>query len=197
VIGHSIIVLEETGSTNDFLLRMLSAAIPEGLVVFAERQTAGRGQRNNRWESASHKGLWFSILLRPAIPLTQSARLTDWAAHCIAAVISRETLLDPTVKSPNDVYLGDRKVAGVLVETRAGLGADYAAVAGLGININQAAEDFPEALRRRAGSLAMTLGRKLDRYAFAVALLRQLDRDYRELFNDSLGFHGDGPPSSR
>ncbi len=70
VIGRRIIVLESTGSTNDFLRQMLTPELPEGFVVFAEHQTAGRGQRGNRWESASHLGLWFSVLLRPQIPLS-------------------------------------------------------------------------------------------------------------------------------
>ena len=176
IIGRRIIVLESTRSTNDFLLRMLTPELPEGSVVFAEHQTAGRGQRGNRWESASHQGLWFSVLLRPRIPLAESARLTNWAAQAIAAVIRSETALDPLIKAPNDVYLRGRKVAGVLVETKAGRGRAFAAIVGVGVNLNQAAEEFPAELRTRAGSLAMALGRKIDRAAFAVALLRELER---------------------
>ncbi len=67
VIGRRIIVLESTASTNDFLRQMLTPELPEGFVVFAEEQTAGRGQRGNRWASASHLGLWFSLLLRPIL----------------------------------------------------------------------------------------------------------------------------------
>src|SRR6266513_3851074 len=132
VIGRRIIVLQSTRSTNDFLLQMLTPELPEGFVVFAEQQTAGRGQRGNRWESAAHQGLWFSILLRPRIPLAESARLTNWAAQAIAATIRHETGLKPTIKPPNDVYLAGRKVGGVLVETKAGPGDEFTAVAGLG-----------------------------------------------------------------
>jgi BirA family biotin operon repressor/biotin-[acetyl-CoA-carboxylase] ligase len=176
VIGRRIIVLESTRSTNDFLLQMLAPELPEGFVVFAEQQTAGRGQRGHRWESAPHQGLWFSVLLRPRIPLAESPRLTTWAAQAIAATIWSEMGLAPTIKPPNDVYLAERKVAGVLVETKAGLGDEFTAIAGLGVNVNQATEDFPIELRERAGSLAMVLGRPVDRAAFAVALLRELDR---------------------
>jgi BirA family biotin operon repressor/biotin-[acetyl-CoA-carboxylase] ligase len=176
VIGRRIIVLETTRSTNDFLLQMLTPELPEGFVVFAEQQTAGRGQRGHRWESAPHQGLWFSVLLRPCIPLAESARLTNWAAQAIAATIWSEMGLAPTIKPPNDVYLAERKVAGVLVETKAGLGDEFTAIAGLGVNVNQATEDFPIELRERAGSLAMALGRPVARAAFAVALLRELDR---------------------
>src|SRR6266850_2974364 len=116
VIGRRIIVLQSTRSTNDFLLQMLTPALPEGFVVFAEQQTAGRGQRGHRWESAPHQGLWFSVLLRPRIPPAESARLTTWAAQAIAATIRSETGLNSTIKPPNDVFLAERKVAGVLVE---------------------------------------------------------------------------------
>ena len=122
VIGRRLIVLESTRSTNDFLLQMLTPELPEGFVVFAEQQTAGRGQRGHRWESAPHRGLWFSILLRPQIALVESARLTNWAAAAVAATIRNETGLEPAIKLPNDVYLVERKVAGVLVETKAGPG---------------------------------------------------------------------------
>ncbi|MEO5717297.1 MAG: biotin--[acetyl-CoA-carboxylase] ligase [Chthoniobacterales bacterium] len=176
VIGRRLIVLESTGSTNEFLLQMLTPELPEGFVVFAERQTAGRGQRGHRWESAPQRGLWFSILLRPQIPIVESARLTNWAAQAIAVTIWNETALEPAIKLPNDVYLEGSKVAGVLVETKVGQGAEWAAVVGIGVNLNQAPEEFPEELRERAASLAMVLGRPIDRGAFALALLRELER---------------------
>ena len=175
VIGRRLIVLESTGSTNDFLRQMLTPELPEGFVVFAEEQTAGRGQRGNRWASASHLGLWFSILVRPALPLSESARLTNWAAEAVAAAIRIETGLESAIKPPNDVYVDEKKVAGVLVETKAGAGPEFAAIVGIGVNLNQQPEDFPVELRQRAGSLALALGRKINRSDFAVALLRVLE----------------------
>jgi len=181
VIGRKIIVLEQTGSTNDAILQAGSSSLThEGLVLFAEHQTAGRGQRGNRWESAAGKGLWFSILLRPQIQLNESWRLTAWAIEAISDVIRAEFGLDATVKMPNDVQLHGRKVAGVLVEMRAQRKAPHIAVVGIGVNANQS--DFPKELHDRATSLAMTMGRPVNRHKFAVALLRHLDRTYRELF---------------
>lgn len=176
IIGRRVIVLESTRSTNDFLRQMLAPELPEGVVVFAEHQSAGRGQRGHRWESASHRGLWLSILLRPQIPMAESARLTNWAAAAVAATIRQETRLEPAIKLPNDVYVDGRKVAGVLVETSAGPGAEWAAIVGIGVNLNQATEDFPEELREKAASLATLLGRPIEREVFAVALLRELER---------------------
>jgi len=149
---------------------------------FAEQQTAGRGQRGNRWESPARKGLCFSILLRPKIDIHESAGLTAWAASAVANTIRREFSLESTIKLPNDVHIDRRKVAGVLVEMRAQEGAQHLAIVGVGINVNQSAQDFPSELQGRAISLAIALDRQVDRQKFAAAVLRSLDRTYRETF---------------
>src|SRR3954464_4970911 len=138
VIGREILVLDETTSTNDFVFGLATPGTPQGIVVFAERQTAGRGQRGNRWDSAAGKGLWFSILLRPKIVPNESPRLTSWAAETIATNLS----LDATVKPPNDIYIANRKVAGILLEMRAMTG-EHVGILGIGVNVNHAPEDFP------------------------------------------------------
>ena len=203
VVGRRVIVLEQTGSTNDAILdfacphRPAVASLPavasakedppslvdEGLVLFAEHQTAGRGQRGNRWDSAAGKGLWFSILLRPEIQLSDSGRLTIWAIEAISEVIRFQFGLEPAVKLPNDVQLYGHKVAGVLVEMHAQHKGPHLAVVGIGINVNQCRGDFPAELRDRAISLTMALGRVIDRQNLALALLRNLDLTYREKFS--------------
>jgi BirA family biotin operon repressor/biotin-[acetyl-CoA-carboxylase] ligase len=94
--------------------------------------------------------------------------------------------LKTTIKLPNDIQIGGRKVAGVLVEMRAQEKAPHVAIVGVGINVNQSLEDFPKELQSRAISLAIALGRQVDRQNFAVALLRNLDRTYRETFSCAL-----------
>jgi BirA family transcriptional regulator, biotin operon repressor / biotin---[acetyl-CoA-carboxylase] ligase len=182
VIGREIVVLESTGSTNDTILQVATPTSKEGLVLFAEHQTAGRGQRGNRWESAASKGLWFSILLQPGIAIADSPQLTSWAAEAVSDAIRNEFSLLPTIKFPNDVLIDGCKVAGVLVEMRARENAPHVAIAGIGVNVNQSCEDFPKELQSRAISLAMALGRQVHRQNFAVALLRTLDRTYRTRF---------------
>ena len=105
VIGREIIVLERTDSTNDAILQIANGTLGEGLAVFAEHQTAGRGQRGNRWESPAGKGLWFSLLLRPQIELASSPQLTAWAAEAISGAIRNEFSLPSTIKIPNDVQI--------------------------------------------------------------------------------------------
>src|SRR6267378_2753214 len=206
IIGRQIIVLEQTASTNDAIFQVAfpqGAAVSslpavasakegppplvdEGLVLFAEHQTAGRGQRGNRWESTAGKGLWFSILLRPEIQLSDSGGLTIWAIEAISDVIRIEFGLEPVIKLPNDVQLNRHKVAGVLVEMRAQDKAPHLAVVGIGVNVNQCHDDFPAGLQDRAISLAMALGRQVERQNFAVTLLRNLDLTYREKFSKAV-----------
>lgn len=181
IIGREIVVLEQTASTNDVVLQMAGDQ-PEGLTVFAEHQTAGRGQRANSWESPAHKGLWFSILLRPGIEPRDAPRLTTWAADVLAATFRAEYSLGATIKAPNDVYIDGRKIAGVLVEMRARPNSAHIAILGIGVNVNQSPDDFSEELRERAGSLAMARGGPVDRHLLAGTLLRELDRTYRAAF---------------
>ena len=182
LIGREVVVLEETESTNDVVSQMAMGDWPEGLCVFAEHQTGGRGQRGNKWESGAGKGLWFSILLRPKINIKDSARLTTWAAETVAKTIQDEFGLLAAVKPPNDVYIGNRKIAGVLAEMRAQAGASHVAILGIGLNVNHAPGDFSEELRDRAISLAIAQRRRVDRHLVAVALLRNLDQTYPAFF---------------
>ena len=87
-IGNEIFVVEEARSTNDLAWEAVARGTPEGFVVFAERQTAGRGQYGRRWESAPYRGLWLSILLRPALTLRESPQLTSMLADVVAATMS-------------------------------------------------------------------------------------------------------------
>ena len=176
-VGHQIVVVEEAQSTNDLAWQAAGRGATEGFVVFAERQTAGRGQYGRRWESAPHKGLWFSVLLRPAITLAQSPQLTTLLAGIALRDDRAGNRPARSIKSPNDIYLAGRKVAGILVEGRTDPDGSYVAVAGIGVNVNHTIEDFPEELQATAGSLAMASGRPFPRGPLAVALLRKLETD--------------------
>jgi BirA family biotin operon repressor/biotin-[acetyl-CoA-carboxylase] ligase len=180
-IGKRVLVFPVVASTNDLAWRLAEEGAEAGLAVFAEHQTAGRGQRGRCWESAPSQGLCFSLLLRPNLAPAESARLTNWAAENIANTIAWQCGIPARIKPPNDVYVDSRKVAGVLVEMRVERSGAYAAIAGFGININQGTEDFSPELRAHAGSLALAGGRSIDRQAFALELLRNLDCTYGAL----------------
>lgn len=174
-VGREIIILEETTSTNDVVLKMAQGGAREGIVVFAEHQSAGRGQRGNRWESASGKGLCFSVLLRPSVTINDPTQLAQRTAHIVASTIQNEFHFPASVKSPNDIYIDKHKIGGVLVEMRAQAKAPHLVVLGIGVNVNQTPHDFSKKLRQRATSLAIVRRGPIDRFSFAVALLRNLN----------------------
>ena len=181
---REILVFAETDSTNELATQLGRQGTPGGLAIFAEHQTAGRGRFGRRWASASHRGLWFSLLLRPALPQAQWARLTTWAAVSVAAAIEESIGVKAAIKWPNDVFLSGKKVAGILAESGAdALGRPFA-VLGLGVNVNHEPGDFPPELHATAGSLRATAGHPLDRTAFAATLLRALDARLSRLTAD-------------
>jgi len=178
---NEIVVFEETGSTNDVVAQLGRGGAREGLVVFAEKQKSGRGRLGRRWEASAGRGLWFSLLLRPAFPLRSWARLTTWAAVAVAQGIEDAASCRASIKWPNDIYLGGLKMAGILIETQVDGSGSHFAVAGIGVNVNQEENDFPEALRGKAGSLRLAGGHLLDRQGVAAAILQRLDSAYSRI----------------
>ena len=176
-IGHcelarEILTFEETASTNDVAARLGREGRAGGLLVFAERQTAGRGRFGRRWDSAPHAGLWFSLLLRPAFATPLWVRLTTWAGVCVAAAIERATGLHTQVKWPNDVLVGGKYIAGILTECSSDSGRGMFAVTGIGLNVNH--EAMPDEIADRAASLRQIAGRAFDRSALAAAIVTEL-----------------------
>lgn len=178
-IGRDIQVFRQTTSTNDIAEKLAHDRVQEGVAVFAEAQTSGRGRLGRRWLSPAGKGLWFSVLLRPPWTPRESARITILGATALARAV-REIAGDaPEIKWPNDILLRGRKLAGILMELAAEPDRIRHVVLGIGVNVNQTAGDFPADLRSSATSLRIESGRPVDRSALAVAVLRHLERDYR------------------
>ncbi len=178
---REILVFEETDSTNDQAANLGRNGAASGLAIFAEKQNAGRGRFGRRWESASHLGLWFTLLLRPIFPQEKWPRLTTWAAVSIASAIERATGVRTGIKWPNDIFVDGRKIAGVLIETAQDRAQENFAVVGIGLNANHAREEFPENLAAIATSLRVATGRAIDRAAMAAAILRELDARHADL----------------
>ena len=179
LVGRQILVFEETDSTNDLAARAGDDSLPEGLVIFAESQRAGRGRLGRKWTSTPRQALLFSILLRPAIPVERWPELTFCAALAVAETAERFTGQPAHIKWPNDVLLNGRKVAGILLETHHRQTPGFVVV-GIGVNVRQQPDDFAPELRDRAGSLAMAAdsAASLDRHLVAASLLERLGSLY-------------------
>lgn len=177
-----VIVLDEIHSTSDWI-KAQAAELPVGTVVFAESQTAGRGRRDNRWIAPRGKDLMFSLLLQPDAPLPQWPRITTLAALAICKAVEAELPLQPRIKWPNDIYLSDRKISGLLAETvshRDGMRL----VLGIGLNVNSL--NFPSeisatSLLRELHSPALP---ELDRNSLASRLLQSLYTECQRITDD-------------
>ncbi|HEX7618227.1 MAG TPA: biotin--[acetyl-CoA-carboxylase] ligase, partial [Verrucomicrobiae bacterium] len=121
VIGRDIRVFEQTTSTNDVIEKLARDGVKEGVVVFAESQSKGRGRLGRKWISPERKGLWFSILLRPNLRPQETTQLTVASATALRRAIQSETGLKADIKWPNDILIGGKKVAGILTELSAEL----------------------------------------------------------------------------
>lgn len=171
-IGARIECADEVDSTNAWAAELARAGAPEGTVVIAEAQRRGRGRLGRSWVSPPHLNLYLSVVLRPTVPepLVPQVSLLAGVATCDAVGEWHPA----TIKWPNDVLIGGRKVAGVLPEM-AGEGAGRFVVLGIGVNLNAAADDFPAELRDTAVSLWLATGQRVDRTRFAARLLARIE----------------------
>lgn len=178
VVGRDIRVFEETTSTNDVLEKLARDRVKEGVVVFAESQTRGRGRLGRKWMSPARKGLWFSVLLRPELRPQETTQLTVAGATALVRAIQTQAGIKPEIKWPNDVLIRGKKAAGILTELSAELDRVKHVILGIGVDVNQSVKDFPPELRRVATSLRIEARQAVDRAGLATEILRELDCDY-------------------
>jgi BirA family transcriptional regulator, biotin operon repressor / biotin---[acetyl-CoA-carboxylase] ligase len=183
VVGRDIQVFEQTTSTNDVIEKLARDGVKEGVVVFAESQTKGRGRLGRKWISPAHKGLWFSILLRPNLRPQEATQLTVASATALRRAIESETGLKPEIKWPNDILIGGKKVAGILTELSAEVDRVRHIILGIGVDVNLDAGELPAELRKTATSLKIEAGEMVSRAELAVEILRELDFDYARIGN--------------
>ena len=160
---------EVTPSTQQ-LLRSDDA---EGAAAVAEEQTEGRGRLGRSWHAPPRTSVLVSIALEPPVQSALLPELSLVAGDAVAAAIADETGLAPTIKHPNDVLVGGRKVAGILAEA-----TDGRVVLGIGVNANQSADQLPADTPTPATSLRVESGRKIDRPSLLAAILAELERAY-------------------
>ncbi len=171
-----LLIREESASTNDELHELARAGAPEGIVLVAKNQTAGRGRRGASWFAAPGESLALSLLLRPTEPKAHWPRLA--LASGLALAETAETYGIPAgIKWPNDVWIDQRKVAGILVEA----GADYVII-GIGLNVN--ASSFPEEIAHLATSLHLAHGHPLPMEDVLGRLIHRFAIRHRQIGDD-------------
>ncbi|HET9940870.1 MAG TPA: biotin--[acetyl-CoA-carboxylase] ligase [Candidatus Eisenbacteria bacterium] len=164
------------GSTNDEALRRAMEGAPEGVVVLADVQTAGRGRQGRAWNDVPGASLAFSVVLRPSLPLPRLPLLALAMACSVAEAAAAVTGRKHDVKWPNDVLFEGRKVCGILAESRSGGGGRPVLVIGTGVNVNHRLEDFPQEFRERATSLRQAAGEYLNPESVLAAVLERFER---------------------
>ncbi|MFZ0864381.1 MAG: biotin--[acetyl-CoA-carboxylase] ligase [Candidatus Sulfotelmatobacter sp.] len=170
------------GSTNTAAMAAAAEGAPEGSVFLAEEQTAGRGRGANSWQSPRSTGIYCSVVVRPTLPPSDVLVLSLAAGLAVHAAIQQvDSRVSADLKWPNDVLIGGKKVCGILTEMNAEATRVRYIVVGVGINVNQAS--FPKELP--ATSLRLVTGSEWSRVELAAALLKSLDREYRQLLEDS------------
>jgi len=180
-VGREIIVLPEVDSTNTFVLDCVAAErgrSADGTVVFAEYQSAGRGRQGRTWDSPRGASLLFTVLLWEEESKLSHAQVVMNAALAVVEGVEEASEVEPVVRWPNDIHVGKRKLAGILVETRLLQPPRRAVALGIGLNCLQHAAHFPPELRDKATSLELECAHAVDRGAVAQALLRALDRRF-------------------
>ncbi len=180
-LGHPVIYLERTGSTNDVVLREAAEGAPEGLLVVADEQTAGRGRQDREWWAPPGTALLMSLLLRPSMAAGLASQLTMCLGLGAAEGVEQIAGLHPRLKWPNDLLLDGRKLAGMLTELRLSGDQLAFAVLGLGLNVNL---DFTSTdLAPFAVSLQMALGHPVERLPLLAAILERCESWYERLLS--------------
>jgi len=175
-LGRDLRLLAVAGSTNQEAMLLAQQGAPDGTVVVADQQTAGKGRLGRSWHSPPGANIYCSVVLRTLPRIEKLPLIPLQTAVAVALALQDVAGLPARLKWPNDVLLNGRKAGGVLCES-AGIGQPGAVVIiGIGINVNGGAGGFPEDLRAMATSLAMELGHSVDRAAVLAAVLDHLEK---------------------
>src|SRR5262245_54890682 len=175
LIGRRVLAYSSIPSTNSMALGYADDESNDGLAILARQQTAGRGQHGRTWTAPPDSSVLLSVLVFPPPSLRRPALLTAWAADAVCETIREVTGRGATIKWPNDVLVGGRKICGILLEKRKGV------VAGIGLNVHQTRDDFLAAGLPDATSLALSHRGKYDTKHIAEILLLYLDGIFWEL----------------
>jgi BirA family biotin operon repressor/biotin-[acetyl-CoA-carboxylase] ligase len=177
-LGRTIHFYDAVESTNLIAVELAQEGAPEGIVVLADQQLSGRGRGSRSWHSPAGVGIYCSIVLRPKIVPAKGQLITLMAGVSIVKAIALRTGLSPQLKWPNDILINDKKVAGILLESKVSRGQIGYSVIGFGVNVNNGSADLPEDIRVNASSLLMELKKPVDRSTLVIEIFSELETLY-------------------
>lgn len=178
IVGRDIITYERVTSTMDIARQMAEKGAREGLVIFSEEQTGGRGRSGHLWVCPKCKGLLATIVLKPRISAEHIFSITGMAAVAVAETIQDSLSLKAGIKWPNDVLINGKKVGGAIVEVIKSHKQSYTLSIGIGINVNQKPSELPKLPKIPATSLYIEKKNSINRIDFARNLLESIDKWY-------------------
>ena len=186
---HRVLLLDTVDSTNNLAKDMARQGAPEGTVLIADRQSAGRGRLGRTFFSPPGVGIYFSVILRPNCPPQELMHLTCAAGVAMVQAVERACGFRPDIKWTNDLVVGSRKLGGILTELSVNPKTQLVdfAVVGIGINCRQKEADFDETIRHMACSVEMVLGTEFHRTALAAEMVRAVEEMNRTLLTDRAG----------
>lgn len=181
-----IFFFEKVGSTNDLAYQYALKNNGEGVVFVAESQTKGRGRMGRKWFSPKGKGLWFSLILRPKIGISDVTLLPLLTAVSCADAINKTLSLNVKIKWPNDLLINNKKIGGVLLEMKAEVDRINFLIVGIGIDVNIDHKDYPECLKDKATSLKIESGATVSRPKLLASILESLENNYLSFPNNKI-----------
>lgn len=182
ILGREIIFAGSTSSTNDLAMkRGAERDNPEGIIVVAESQTAGRGRMGRNWISPPGVNLYFTVLLKPELPPFEAPLLTLTAAVACVSAIRDITGLHAEIKWPNDLLLNGRKTGGILLDMKTQMDSIKFVAVGIGINVNMDPAILPGDIKTFSTSLSKEAGRSIDRAELFGGILNELEKCYKTI----------------
>ncbi|WNR42415.1 biotin--[acetyl-CoA-carboxylase] ligase [Paenibacillus roseipurpureus] len=178
VLGHKVHIYDEVDSTQTIAHQLVASGAPEGTIVLAEKQNAGRGRMGRKWHSPAGKGIWMSLILTPRIPVYFMPQLTLLSAVALCRSIQKVCQVEIGIKWPNDLLIHGKKVSGILLESSGEDERLKYVIAGIGISVNLLDEDYPEELKHIATSLAIESGALVSRERIVQAFLFEFEELY-------------------
>ncbi len=174
---------QTAGSTNTEARTLAENGCPEGTLIVAEEQTAGKGRKGRDWASPMHTGIYATLILRPTLPLEDTPLLTLLTAVVTAEAIIATTNITPTIKWPNDILLNGKKIAGILTEVSSEIDRVEYALIGIGINVNTPTKQLPKRPIYPASSLAAETGIQHNRANLLAKWLEIFETEYEKLIS--------------